>query len=109
MLGIASAQVKKEELKTGDYTLYIELDKGQWKLIVNKNLMAGARHVWGINRDGSTTNNPATEVGRAAMTMAKPASLLETLKISLLSTGGSKGKIQVDFENVTASAPFTVK
>jgi hypothetical protein len=93
----------------GDYTLYIDLGKGQWKLIVNKQLMNGARHIWGINRDGSTTNNAATEVGRAAMTMGKPASLVETQKITLSASGGAKGKLLVEFENVTASAPFTVK
>src|SRR6202167_4779455 len=56
----------------GDYTLYADLDNGQWKLIVNKTLMKGTRHIWGINNDGSTTDDPATELGRAAMTMGKP-------------------------------------
>src|ERR1017187_8257957 len=32
-------------IPTGDYTLYADLDNGQWKLIVNKTLMAGARHI----------------------------------------------------------------
>src|ERR1700730_8058903 len=34
----------------GDYTLYIDLDKGKWKLIVNKQLMngRGTRPQWGI-------------------------------------------------------------
>ena len=93
----------------GDYAIYADLDKGQWKLIVNKTLMAGARHIWGSNRDGSTTNSPATELGRAALTMGKPASPVETLKIALSGAGGAKGKLLVEFENVTASAVFTVK
>jgi hypothetical protein len=93
----------------GDYALYADLDKGQWKLIVNKQVMAGTRHIWGINRDGSTTNNPATEVGRATLTMGKPAAPVETLKIALAGTGGTKGKLSIEFENVTASLPFTVK
>lgn len=93
----------------GDYALYADLDKGKWTLIVNKTLMAGTRHIWGINRDGSTTNNPATELGRTALTMGKPASPVETLKITLSGAGGNKGKLLVEFENVTASASFTVK
>jgi len=93
----------------GDYTLYADLDNGKWKLIVNKTLMAGPRHIWGINRDGSSTDNPTTEVGRAAMTMGKPGSPVETLKITLSQAGGAKGKIMVEFENVTAAVPFTVK
>jgi hypothetical protein len=92
----------------GDYVLYADLDKGQWKLIVNKTLMKGARHIWGINMDGTTTNDPATELGRVAMTMGKPASTVETCKITL-SGSGSKGKLLVEFEKMTASVPFTVK
>ena len=93
----------------GDYALYADLDEGKWKLIVNTKLMAGTRHIWGINRDGSSTDDPATEVGRAPMTMGKPGSPVETLKITLSETGGNKGKLLVEFENVTASVPFTVK
>jgi hypothetical protein len=93
----------------GDYALYADLDKGKWKLIVNKTLMKGTRHIWGINNDGSTTDDPATEVGRAAMTMGKPSAPVEKLKITLSQAGGAKGKILVEFENVTASVPFTMK
>jgi hypothetical protein len=92
----------------GDYALYADLDKGQWKLIVNKTLMKGPGHIWGVNKDGSTTNNPATELGRVAMTMGKPASTVETCKITL-SGSGSKGKLLVEWEKVSASVPFTVK
>jgi hypothetical protein len=92
----------------GDYALYADLDKGQWKLIVNKKLMQGPRHIWGVNMDGSTTNDPATELGRVAMTMGKPAATVETCKITL-SGSGTKGKLLVEFEKVTASVPFTVK
>jgi hypothetical protein len=54
----------------GECTLYVDLNKGNWKLIVNKQLTdTRGRPQWGINRDGSTTNNPATELGRAALTM----------------------------------------
>jgi hypothetical protein len=34
---------------------------------------------------------------------------LETLKITLSGAGGAKGKLLIEWENVTASAPFTVK
>jgi Protein of unknown function (DUF2911) len=92
----------------GEYALYIALDKGKWQLIVNKNLMAGSRIMWGINRDGSTTNVPATELGRVPMTMGKPPALVETEKITVTATG-NKGKLEVAWENVTASVPFTAK
>ena len=99
----------------GEYTLYAEIDKGNWKLIVNKQLTdARGRPQWGVNRDGSTTNNPATELGRIALTMGKPASPVETLKIALTRTepateDATHGKLEIAWENVTASVPFTVK
>src|SRR5215471_3212360 len=67
----------------GDYTLYVELDKGNWKLIVNKQLMnaQGTRAIWGIaDAKGTTTNDPSKEVGRTALTMGKSAAPVETLK-----------------------------
>jgi hypothetical protein len=88
----------------GEYSLYIDLDKGNWKLIVNK--QTGQ---WGINRDGSSTRNPANDVGSTAMVMSKPAATVEIQKITLSSAGGNKGKLEVAFENVVAAVPFTVK
>jgi hypothetical protein len=44
----------------GEYALYIDLDQGNWKLIVNKQLMdvRRGRPLWGIaNRKGDTTND----------------------------------------------------
>jgi len=88
----------------GDYSLYIALDKGKWQLIVNK--QTGQ---WGINMDGSTTDTPAKDLGRVPLTMSKPAAPVEQLKIALTGTGGNKGKLDIAWENVAASAPFTVK
>ena len=99
----------------GEYTLYVDLDKGNWKLVVNKQLTdRRGRPQWGINMDGSTSNSPATELGRAAMTMGKPASPVETLRIALMRTeppteSATHGKLEIAWENVTASVPFTVK
>jgi hypothetical protein len=88
----------------GDYSLYVFLDQGKWQLIVNKKTGQ-----WGIKNDGSTTDDPADELGRTALTMAKPGAPVETLKIDLSSAGGNRGKLQIEWENVAASVPFTVK
>jgi len=88
----------------GDYSLYMFLDKGKWELIVNKKTGQ-----WGIKQDGSTTDAPGDELGRTAMTVTKAAAPVEVMKIALSSAGGNKGKLQVDWENVSASVPFTVK
>lgn len=94
----------------GEYTLYIDLGKGNWKLIVNKQLTdARGRPQWGINMDRSTTDNPATELGRVPLAMGKPASPVETLKIALARTDATHGKLDIAWENVAASVPFTVK
>jgi hypothetical protein len=88
----------------GEYTLYMDLDKGKWQLIVNKQVGQ-----WGIKRDGSTTMDESKNVGKTALTMAKPGSLVETLKIDLSSAGGNKGKLNIAWENVGASLNFTAK
>src|SRR5690349_8991662 len=65
-LNIGELAAPKEE-----YAVYIDLDKGNWKLIVNKQVLdvRRGRPLWGIaNRKGDTTNDPATELGRAALT-----------------------------------------
>jgi hypothetical protein len=98
----------------GEYALYMFLDKGKWQLIVNKQVMnaQGARVQWGINMTmgggGDTSEDPAKDLGRVAMTMGKPPALIETLKISL-SASDTKGNIDIAWENVTASVPFSVK
>ena len=96
----------------GEYTLYIDVDKGNWKLIVNKQLMDARRRrpQWGIvDARGGTTDDPANELGRTALTMGKPAAPEETLKIALTRTDATHGKLDIAWENVTASAPFIVK
>jgi hypothetical protein len=95
----------------GDYTLYIDLDKGAWKLIVNKQLMnaAGTRSQWGVTPQNETTNDPAKELGRTALTMGKPAAPVETLKIALSRTDATHGKLNIEWENMAASVAFTVK
>jgi len=96
----------------GEYALYVDLDKGSWRLIVNKQVMdvRRGRPLWGIaNHKGDTTNDPATELGRVDLTMGKPAATVETLRIDLTRTGEAQGRLDIAWENVTAAAPFTVK
>ena len=88
----------------GDYTLYIALNTGKWDLVISK--QTGQ---WGINRDGSTSLAKDKEVGRVHLTMAKPTAPVELYKITLSSTGGDKGKLELAWENVTASTTFTAK
>ena len=88
----------------GEYSLYIALNAGKWDLMVNK--QTGQ---WGINRDGSTTMNPAQNVGKAAMTMSKPASPVEMMSIALAATGGNKGKLTVAWSDTEGSVDFTAK
>ena len=82
----------------GDYTLFVELSNpAQWQLIVSK--QTGQ---WGLSY------NPANDLGRVKMTMAKPAEMVENLKYTL--TGeGKKGTLQLEWENVKASVSLEVK
>ncbi|HWB83031.1 MAG TPA: DUF2911 domain-containing protein [Bryobacteraceae bacterium] len=82
----------------GDYTLYVFLDPAGWKLIVNK--QTGQ---WG------TEYHQDRDLGRVAMHMSKPPSPIEKYKMTLSKTGGNKGSLQLEWENVIATVPFTVK
>jgi len=96
----------------GEYALYVDLDKGSWKLIVNKQVMDAkrGRPLWGVaNHKGDTTDDPATELGRINLAMGKIATPVERLKIDLARTGDAQGRLDIAWENVTASTPFTVK
>jgi hypothetical protein len=88
---------------TGDYTLYVMLDPKGWQLVVSK--QTGQ---WGINRDGSTTLDDSKAVGRTPMKMSKPASLVETYKMTLAGDG-KKGTLTLEWENVSASVNIAAK
>jgi hypothetical protein len=92
-LDIAGLQVPK-----GDYTLFVQVDSDPWQLIVSKDTGQ-----WGL------AYKKENDLGRVKMTMAKPPAPIETLKITLSSTGSNTGKLQMEFENVIASVPFKVK
>ena len=87
----------------GDYTLYVFLDPKGWQLVVSK--QTGQ---WGINRDNSTTLDESKAIGRTPMKMSKPASLVETYKMTLAGSG-TKGTLTLEWENVSASVNITVK
>jgi hypothetical protein len=88
---------------TGDYTLYVVLDPKSWQLVVSK--QTGQ---WGINRDGSTTLDDSKAIGRTPMKMSKPASLVETYKMTLAGSG-KKGTLTLEWENVVASVNIAAK
>jgi hypothetical protein len=82
----------------GDYTLFVWLDPQQWKLVVNKQ-----------TGQFGTEYHQEQDLGRVPMTVSKPPAPIETYKMTLSSTGGNKGKLQLEWENVIASVPITVK
>jgi hypothetical protein len=82
----------------GDYSIFALVNVTPWQLIISK--QTGK---WGLDYDATQ------DLGRVPMTMKKPAAPIETFKITLNNTGGGKGMLQMEWENVIASAPFTVK
>ncbi len=93
-LDIAGVAVPK-----GDYSLYVDLsDPAKWQLIINK-----ATGQWGLKYDKSQ------DVGRVPMVMGKPASMAENLKYTITDLGGNKGRLTLEWENVSASVPFTAR
>jgi hypothetical protein len=82
----------------GEYTLYVLPDAAGWKLIINKQTAQ-----WGTNY------KEAEDLGRVPMKMSKPTALVETLKYTLASTGGNKGTLTLEWENVSASVDIAAK
>jgi hypothetical protein len=82
----------------GEYTLFINLsDPQHWQLVVNKQI-----HQWGLSYD------KGQDLGRVNMNMAKPASAVETMKWTVTGSG-NRGRIQLEWGDMGASIPFTVK
>src|ERR1035437_8321804 len=86
-----------------DHTMDVFLDPKGWQLAVSK--QTGQ---WGINRDGSTTLDDSKAIGRTPMKMSKPASLVETYKMTLAGKG-KKGTLTLAWENVAASVNIAAK
>ena len=83
----------------------MQVEPTPWQLIVNKQLKDPNRDrpVWGL------TYIKEQDLGRVPMKMSKPETPIETYKMTLSSTGGNSGKLQLEFENYIASVNFTVK
>jgi hypothetical protein len=83
----------------GTYTLYVWVkDPNAWELIVNR--QTGQ---WGLSYDASR------DLGRVKMTMAKPGSVVETLKYTLTDKGGSAGELRLEWEHHVATVPIAAR
>ena len=82
----------------GDYTVFTLINTDPWQLIISK--QTGE---WGLAYDKTQ------DLGRVPMDMSKPPALVETYKMTLASAGPSAGTLKLEFENVIAAVPFTVK
>jgi len=87
----------------GDYSLYILPEENQWTLIVNT--QTGQ---WGIKRDGSTSEDPAKDLGRVAMKLTQPAAPVETFAITL-TKDGNQGALAMAWENTVATVAFDAR
>lgn len=82
-------------LPKGVYTLYLQGGEDSWKLVVNK--QTGQ---WG------TEYNKDQDLGRTAMTLTKLPQLVETLKITLKSTGAKTGMLEIAWGTTQAVVPI---
>ncbi len=94
----AALDVHGVAVPAGDYSLYVDVGGSQWQLVINKQVGQ-----WGTEYDKSR------DLARIPMTMVKPPAPIETYKMVLSSEGGNRGKLTLEWDNVIASVPFTVK
>jgi hypothetical protein len=82
----------------GTYTLFVDIsDPDNWTLIVSKDTGE-----WGLSYDA------AKDLGKAKMTMSKPAAMVENLVYTLADSGGGKGTLTLAWENHSASVAIMV-
>jgi hypothetical protein len=94
----ADLMIQGTHVPAGDYTLYVDIsDPAAWVLIVNK--QTGQ---WG------TVYDKAQDLGRFKMTMTKPLAMVENLKYTIDATGGTTGKLTLEWENHSASVMIAV-
>jgi len=77
-------QVEGKTLAAGKYSLYIIPGEKEWTIIFNS-----ATGQWGINRDGSTTEDPAKDVLRVTVKPKKSATANERLMYTVNDKGFS--------------------
>ena len=89
--------VEGKSLPAGKYSLYAIPGEKEWVIILNSKTGQ-----WGINMDGSTTEDPANDVLRVTVKSAKSASLNERLKYVV-----DKNGFALEWENL--KVPVSVK
>jgi hypothetical protein len=94
----ADLDIKGLKVPAGDYTIFVQVTPEPWQLIINKQTKQ-----WGLAYDKSQ------DLGRVPMDVAKPSAPIETMKITLSSTGAKTGKLQIEWDKYLASAPITAK
>ncbi|MEO8821373.1 MAG: DUF2911 domain-containing protein [Ginsengibacter sp.] len=77
-------KVEGKTLAAGKYTLYAIPGETEWTFIFNSNVKPG---LWGINRDGSATEVPATDVLRVTVKPEKSESMNERMKFVINHNG----------------------
>ena len=87
----ANLKIGDLSVPKGVYTLYIAASEGGWKLVVNKQ-----KGQWG------TEYNEPQDLGRVAMKLTKLSAPVETLKITLKSSG-SQGMLEIEWGTTQAS------
>jgi len=95
----ADLDIEGLHVPAGDYTLFVDVgDPDHWKFIVSK-----ATKEWGL------AYKKDMDLGRVDMQMSKPAAPVEVYKMTLSSTGGNSGKLELAWADHAASVSFTVK
>ncbi len=95
----AAIRIGDVDVPAGDHTLYVNLaDPDNWELVINN--QTGQ---WGLEYDQSQ------DLGRTAMIMSAPASMVEELKYTLSAGSGNEGTLTLAWEDHSASVPIMVE
>jgi hypothetical protein len=88
--------IQGKTIPAGKYSLYAVPGEKEWKIIFNS--QTGQ---WGINRDGTTTQDPAKDVAVVTATPGKSAGMSERLTYTISGKG-----FELNWENLTVPVVF---
>jgi hypothetical protein len=84
------------DVPAGTYTLFVDIsDPAKWVLIVSK--QTGE---WGLAYDATK------DLGRVPMNMSKPASMVEGLTYTITDLGDGRGRLTLEWEDMSARVPI---
>ncbi|KKZ14424.1 MAG: hypothetical protein TQ37_01255 [Candidatus Synechococcus spongiarum 15L] len=96
------------EIPAGEYSVFVELDQGDWTLILSTHEAKESGRAPGDGLWGSYNYTPDKDVVRAAMMVEDVGFSIDQFTISFFDVTETGGTLAMAWESTMATIPFTV-